>query len=192
MPKNQNTLPPRLPSPPSHEVEVCRRKEVPKAKVTMVPFSHNRADIISKGTCARSSCEYWHPPECQFYKTETGCKAGDKCLFPHHEVEEQPHKKPQKNDHSRGMSRTGGGGPTMVPNLHVCKHFFLFGWHVQEGEGRIDVLPWYRLVGVAKTSSETQRRKNRAAREGKWSPRGTGNRQAPPILELRPGNRQGW
>ena len=64
MPKNQNTLPPRLPSPPSHEVEVCRRKEVPKAKVTMVPFSHNRADIISKGTCTRSSCEYWHPPEC--------------------------------------------------------------------------------------------------------------------------------
>ena len=35
-------------------------------------------------------------------------------------------------------------------------------------------LVWYCLVGVAKTSSETQRRKSRAARKGKWPPRGTG------------------
>ena len=34
VPKNQNTLPPRLLSHPSHEVEVCRGKE------------DNRADII--------------------------------------------------------------------------------------------------------------------------------------------------
>ena len=45
-----------------------------------------------KGTCTRTSCEYWHPPECQCYKNETGCKAGDKCLFPHHNVDEQPNK----------------------------------------------------------------------------------------------------
>ena len=35
-----------------------------------------------KGTCTRSPRECWHRPECQFYKTETECKAGDKCLFP--------------------------------------------------------------------------------------------------------------
>ena len=33
-------------------------------------------------TCTRTSCEYWHPPECQLHKNETGCKAGDKCLCP--------------------------------------------------------------------------------------------------------------
>ena len=38
----------------------------------------------------------------------------------------------------------------------------------------MNILPWYRLVGVAKTSSETHRRKSRAARKGKWPPRGTG------------------
>ena len=43
--KNQNTLPPQFPSHQRHEVEVCRRKAV-SAKVTMVPFSDNRADII--------------------------------------------------------------------------------------------------------------------------------------------------
>ena len=36
-----------------------------------------------KGTSTRTSCEYWHPPECQYYENETGCKAGNKCLFPH-------------------------------------------------------------------------------------------------------------
>ena len=25
-----------------------------------------------KGTCTRAPCEYWHPPECQFNKTESG------------------------------------------------------------------------------------------------------------------------
>ena len=46
--KNQNTLPPHLPSQHFHEVEVCRGREVPVAKVTMGPFFDNRADIIWK------------------------------------------------------------------------------------------------------------------------------------------------
>ena len=43
--KNQNTLPPHLPSQPYHEVEVCRVREVSEAKVTMGPFFDNRVDI---------------------------------------------------------------------------------------------------------------------------------------------------
>ena len=31
-------------------------------------------------------------------KNETFCKAGDKCLFPHHTVDEQPNKKPTKSN----------------------------------------------------------------------------------------------
>ena len=51
-----------------------------------------------RGTCTRTSCEYWHPPECHFFKKkETGCKAGDKCLFPHYKVDEQPNQKPKKS-----------------------------------------------------------------------------------------------
>ena len=50
-----------------------------------------------KCTCTRSLCEYGHLPECQFYKKkETGCEAGDKCLFPHHKVDEQPNKKAEQ------------------------------------------------------------------------------------------------
>ena len=40
-----------------------------------------------KGTCTRRSWESWHPPECQFFQNETGCKAGYKCLFPHYKVD---------------------------------------------------------------------------------------------------------
>ena len=32
------------------------------------------------------------PPECQFYKSESGCKIGTECSFPHWKVEEQPNK----------------------------------------------------------------------------------------------------
>ena len=49
-----------------------------------------------RGNSTRTSCGYWLTPECQFYKTETGCKAGDKCMFLHHKVDEQPNKKPKK------------------------------------------------------------------------------------------------
>ena len=31
-------------------------------------------------------------------KTETGCEVGDKCLFPHYKVDEQPNKKPKKSN----------------------------------------------------------------------------------------------
>ena len=43
-------------------------------------------------------------------------------------------------------------------------------------EERINVLPWYRLVGVVSTSSEPHRREDGAARKGKWSSRDTGMR----------------
>ena len=54
-----------------------------------------------KGTCTRSPSECRRPPECQFYKTETGCKARGKCLFPHHKVDQQPNKKPNKGYNSQ-------------------------------------------------------------------------------------------
>ena len=62
----------------------------------MGPFLVNRADIIWK-ILARTSCEYWHPPECPFHNHETGCKAADKCLFPHYKVDEQPNGKPKRS-----------------------------------------------------------------------------------------------
>ena len=51
-----------------------------------------------RGTCNNSFCEKWHPPECLFYKTMSGCRFGEKCSFAHRRVDEQPTKRSKKND----------------------------------------------------------------------------------------------
>ena len=45
-----------------------------------------------------SFCEKWHPPECLFYKTKSGCRFGEQCSFAHRQVDEQPTKRCKKND----------------------------------------------------------------------------------------------
>ena len=51
-----------------------------------------------RGICNNSFCEKWHPPECLFYKTKSGCRFGEKCSFAHRQVDEQPTKRSKKND----------------------------------------------------------------------------------------------
>ena len=50
------------------------------------------------GTCNNSFCETWHPPECLFNKTKSGCRFGEKCSYAHRQVDEQPTKRSKKND----------------------------------------------------------------------------------------------
>ena len=50
-----------------------------------------------KGTCNNSFCERWHPPECLFYKTKSGCRFGEKCSYAHRQVDEHPTKRSKKN-----------------------------------------------------------------------------------------------
>ena len=50
-----------------------------------------------KGTCTISFCEKWHPPECLFYKTKSGCRFVEKCSYAHRQVEEQPSRRSKKN-----------------------------------------------------------------------------------------------
>ena len=68
------------------------RGRSPSGKMARLPCK----DYL-KGTCTTPFCEKWHPPECLFYKSENGCKFGDKCSFAHCEVDEQPSKKSKKN-----------------------------------------------------------------------------------------------
>ena len=50
-----------------------------------------------KGTCTNSFCLKWHPPECLFCKTKSGCRFGEKCSYAHRQVDEQPSKRSKKN-----------------------------------------------------------------------------------------------
>ena len=62
----------------------------------MGSFIDNRADIILKVLAHEHLVNIGIRPRCQLLKNETGCKAGDKCLFPHSKVDEQPDKKAEK------------------------------------------------------------------------------------------------
>ena len=50
-----------------------------------------------KGTCTNPFCEKWHPPECLSYKSESGCRLGEKCSYAHRQVDEQPSKRTKKS-----------------------------------------------------------------------------------------------
>ena len=50
------------------------------------------------GTCNNSFCEKWHPPECLYYKTKSGCRFGEKCSFAHRQVDVQPTKRSKTNN----------------------------------------------------------------------------------------------
>ena len=51
-----------------------------------------------RGTCNNSFCERWHPPECLYYKTKSGCRFGEKCSFAHRQVDAQPTKWSKSNN----------------------------------------------------------------------------------------------
>ena len=59
--------------------------------------SDNRGKISCRySNCSNPSCNYWHPPVCQNYKSQTGCKYGNKCYFRQCEAGEKPSKKSKK------------------------------------------------------------------------------------------------
>ena len=70
------------PSPRSYTQQSVRnasrtrspRGRSPSGKMARLPCK----DYL-KGTCTTPFCEKWHPPECLFYKSEKGCRFGEKC-----------------------------------------------------------------------------------------------------------------
>ena len=54
------------------------RVRSPSGEMARLPFK----DYL-KGTCTTPFCEKWHPPECFFYKSESGCRCWEKCSYAH-------------------------------------------------------------------------------------------------------------
>ena len=87
-----------------------REPEVPEEEgVPVVECLDGLARITSKGTCTYSFCEKWHPPECLFYKTKSGCRFGEKCSYAHRQVDEQPTKRSEKNDDKSAVALLNKG-----------------------------------------------------------------------------------
>ena len=88
--------PPSEPQSPKTRGRSLSRKRNARGRSQSEKFNRQQRKYILKFTCTKSLCEYWHPPECQFYKNKSGCKFGAECSFPHWRVEEQPNKMPKK------------------------------------------------------------------------------------------------
>ena len=86
-----------------------------------------------KGSCANPSCDCWHPPVCQNYKSVSGCNHGEKCRFRHVEAHKQPSKKSKK---------CGGKGPVASLNESIQ-----FGCVSQDSHPRTSTLRKSRKLG---------------------------------------------
>ena len=53
-----------------------QREKSPSGTRGRIPCPH-----FFRGKCTYLSCNFWHPPVCLNYKSESGCKNGDKCRF---------------------------------------------------------------------------------------------------------------
>ena len=75
-----------------------RGPEVPKVRVPVVECLDGLARITLEELAITHFVERWHPPECLFYKTKSGCRFGEECSYAHRQVDEQPSKRSKKND----------------------------------------------------------------------------------------------
>ena len=96
--RHQKNAPPS--EPPTQRGRSASRKKNLRGKSPSGKFARQPRRDYLKGICTKSPCDYWQLPECQFYKTESGCKFGEKCSFAHKQVE-GPAKKNRKKDGDR-------------------------------------------------------------------------------------------
>ena len=74
------------------------RTRSPKGKSPSGRMSRWPCKDYLRGTCNNSFCERWHPPECLYHKTKSGCRFGEKCSFAHRQVDAQPTKWSKSNN----------------------------------------------------------------------------------------------
>ena len=73
--------------------EKHREPEVPEERVPVVECLDGLARITLEELAITHFVKRWHPPECLFYKTKSGCPFGEKCSYAHRQVDEQPSKR---------------------------------------------------------------------------------------------------
>ena len=96
--REKSTQPNFSPRPSTQQsVKNASRTRSPRGKSPSGKMARLPCKDYFKGTCTSSFCEKWHPPECLFYKTKSGCKFGEKCSYAHRQVDEQPIKRFKKN-----------------------------------------------------------------------------------------------
>ena len=113
------------PSPSSFMQQNESRTRSPRGKSPSGRMSRWPCKDYLRGTCTNSFCEKWHPPECLFYKSESGCRFGEKCSHEHRQVDEQPCKRSRKNGDKNAVAMLrkhelhGNRGSPLFPVTYV-------------------------------------------------------------------------
>ena len=76
-----------------------RRGGSPSGKMTRLPCK----DYL-KETCTTPFSGKWHLPECLFYRSENGCRCGEKCSHAHRQVHQQPSKRSKNNGYKSAVA----------------------------------------------------------------------------------------
>ena len=76
--------------------EMRREPNVLEAEAPVVECLDGLARVSSKDFAPIHSVKSG-TPECLFYKSESGCRFGEKCSYAHRQVDEQPSKRFKKN-----------------------------------------------------------------------------------------------
>ena len=84
--------------PPTQRGRSASRKGTLRGRSPSGRSNRQPCKDFLKGICTKLPCDNRHPPECQFSKSESGCKFGDKCSFPHRKGEEQPKNRKNSGD----------------------------------------------------------------------------------------------
>ena len=58
------------------EVQVRRENRSLKGRSPSGKTDRQPCKNFLKGSCTKSPCHYWHPPECQFFQSESGYRFG--------------------------------------------------------------------------------------------------------------------
>ena len=112
------------------------RRRSPSGRMTRWPCKD-----CFKGICNNSFCEKWHPPECLFYKTKSGCRFEEKCSFAHRQVDYI------RRDSATGVIRTLSGidffflHPLVAEarDFHCYSHVFenVGNWTIPSGHAEV-------------------------------------------------------
>ena len=90
--------------------EDLRQEKVPRGESPSGKKGRKAFKSYCKGNCTNPLCNFWHPPVCQNYKSETGCNIGDTSLVRH--TEAGKHSKKSQNS----------GGKDRSPDRRSQKH----------------------------------------------------------------------
>ena len=82
--------------PPTQRGRSASRKGTLRGRSQSGRSNRQPCKDFLEGICTKLLCDNWYFPECQFDKSESGCKFGNEYSFPHRNVEQQPNKKPKK------------------------------------------------------------------------------------------------